>query len=367
MKPNLLFVNSITIYGGGEVWMINTMSELIFRGYSVTLICKNEAEIISHATKAGIDVYPCRMSGDLDPFSISGIVKIMRRKKIDIALVNTSKDLRLCGIARWFSKRTKIIARQGIDYPLKNTFRYKLSYNKFADSIVANSEATKQTMLKNAPWLDEEKINIIYNGINPEIFSVESTRNLRSEFGFTDTDILLGFVGRLSVQKGIEYLLDAFLLLYEKYQNAHLLIVGDGELKDQVKRFSIEHNVEKNIHLLGFRNDIHDIMRTIDIFVLPSLWEGFGIVLIEAMASSKPCVASEISSIPEIVLENETGILVPPKKSKAIADALIKLISDPFLRKKFGENGQRIVKEKFTIDGMINKYENLFNELYSSK
>src|SRR5690606_34928930 len=220
--------NSITIYGGGEVWMITAMKEFIKKGYSVTLVCKNESHIIKHSKRAGIETIPINISGDLNPFTILKLRKIFRKKEINVVIANTGKDLRLSGIASLFLKNIKVIARQGIDYPLKNNLRYKIVYNKLADKIVANSEATKSTMLKSAPWLKPESVKVIYNGINPDIYQKEKTNNLKNEFGFEDDDFVLGFVGRLSIQKGIKYALEGFKIVNEKYNNVRLLICGDG-------------------------------------------------------------------------------------------------------------------------------------------
>ena len=360
MKPNLLFINSITIYGGGEVWMITAMKEFVKLGYDVTLVCKKEAAIIEHAAAEGIKTIPINISGDLNPVTIFKLYNIFRKKSINVVIANTGKDLRLSGIASLFLKNIKVIARQGIDYPLKNNLRYKIAYNYLADKIVANSEATKTTMLKSAPWLKPDKVKVIYNGIDTSIYKAENTKNLRNEFGFAKGDFVIGFVGRLSVQKGVQYALEAFKSVYEKHLNTRLLICGDGELRGDVEKFVFENKLESKIHLAGFRNDIPNIMKTIDVLLTPSLWEGFGIVLIEAMAAGKPCVATQTSSIPEIVEDGVNGFLVPPKESKQIAEALIRLLSDPQLVRKMGQAGIEIVNKKFTIVKMITEYKKLF-------
>jgi glycosyltransferase involved in cell wall biosynthesis len=364
MKSNLLFINSITIYGGGEVWMINAMKEFASRGYKVLLICKPESEIKNCALKEGIDTITMSIAGEGDPFTIYKLLKIIKQKKIDFIITNTAKELRLSGIVSKLSGRTKVIARQGIDYPLKNTLRYRFTYNLLADAIVANSEATKKTILKNAPWLNPDKVKVIYNGIDTDLYSQANTKSLRDEIGFSNDDKIIGFAGRLNVQKGVKYLLEAFKVVAEKSSSAKLLIVGKGDLETYVKEFTAKHNLKSRIHFAGFREDIPNIMRTIDILVLPSLWEGFGIVLIEAMAAGKPCVATNISSIPEIMMDGENGFLVPPENTQAIADALMKLVSDEKLSERLGRKGSEIVNEKFTIDRMIRNYEKLLNQSY---
>ena len=360
MKPNLLFINSITIYGGGEVWMLTAIEEFIKKEYNVTLVCKKGAEIITHAIGTCTEVLPLDISGDLNPFTIFKLRQIIRKRKISVVIANTGKDLRLSGIATLLIRNITVIARQGVDYPLKNNFRYRFAYNNLAAEIVANSEATKQTMLKNAPWLNADRIKVIYNGIYSEAYNKNKTKDLRKDIGLNENDFLIGFVGRLSVQKGIHYALEAFKIVSEKFNNVHLLICGEGELKNDVEKFILKNKLQNKVHLLGFRKDIPDIMRTIDVLLTPSLWEGFGIVLIEAMASGKPCVATKTSSIPEIVADGESGFLVPPRDSQSIAEALAKLISNPQLVREMGQAGLRIVNDKFTIDRMIKEYEALF-------
>jgi glycosyltransferase involved in cell wall biosynthesis len=367
MKPNLLFINSITLYGGGEVWMLTVMKELAKRDYKVTLICKSKAEIIKYANKDGIDVLPIRIAGDFDPLTISKIAGIYQKRKIDIVIANVGKDIRLAGLAAKFISSVSVIALHQVDREIKNNLSYRITYNSLADLIVVNSVATKNTLLKSAPWLVGEKINVVYHGIDYQKYSQTNTTDLKSQLGLAQDNLVIGFVGRLNVQKGIKYLLDGFKLIAEISRNVHLVIAGTGELEGMIKEFVSKFNLENRIHLLGFRKDIQDLMKTFDIFLLPSLWEGFGIVLIEAMAAGNPIVATNTSSIPEIVEDGRNGILVPPENAEAICDVLVKLISEPELRIKFGKEGQKIVREKFTIERMINDYENIFDEITETK
>lgn len=362
MSLNILFINSISIYGGGEVWMITAAKELIKRGHNLSIICKPDSQLKIFAEKNNISVIPLKIQGDLDPSTIKKLIRIIHEKKTDIILANTGKELRLSGVSAKLAGRGKVIARHGIDYPLKNKFRYKVTYNYLTDIIIANSEATKKTLLKNAPWLNPQRIKVIYNGINADNYDTKNSKDLRNELNIPHNVPLIGFTGRLSVQKGIKYLLDAFLLLKEKI-NAHLLITGDGELEEEINSFINKNKLNDSVHLTGFREDINNVMRTIDLLVLPSLWEGFGIVLIEAMAAGKPCITTQISSMPEIVVDNVTGIIVPPANHKSLADTMFKILWDKETAERMGREGLRIVKEKFSLDKMINEYEKIFRNL----
>jgi glycosyltransferase involved in cell wall biosynthesis len=319
--------------------------------------------MIEHTKGTGIEIHTINMSGDFNPKTISQLKTIFKKNNINIIFANVGKDIRLAGLAARFIKGISVIALHQVDRAIKNNLRYRFTYNFLADIIVVNSLATKATMMKSAPWLIDKKIQVVYHGIDTDKYKKENTTSLRNSLGLVDEDIIIGFVGRLNVQKGIKYMLDAFRLVSDKYKNVHLLIAGTGNLENTIKDFASKFGLENKIHLLGFRHDIPNLMRTFDVFMLPSLWEGFGIVLIETMAAGNPCVATNTSSIPEIVTDSKSGILVPSENSELIADAILKLISDPVLRKEYGREGQKIVQQKFTIERMINDYEKLFQKL----
>ena len=343
--------------------MVTALSELMKRGHRVGLVCRPDAKIISHARGKNIEVITLKFRGDLDPLSIYQMTRILRKRNINIILTNTYKELRICGFAAKLIKVPPlVISRQGIDYPLKNKLHYRFFYNVLTRSIVANSEATKKTLLLNAPWLDPDKIKVIYNGIDPELFDSKSTKSIKGSLGIEEESILIGFIGRLNVQKGIKYLIDAFKLVTDDFKNVHLIIAGTGDLENTIKTAAKNYELTDKIHLLGFRKDVQNIINGIDMLVLPSLWEGFGIVLIEAMAAGKPCIASNISSMPEIVVHNKTGYVIPPKDTENLAKAIINLIQNPSLAKKMGGEGRKLTQKKFSLQKMIDQYEQLFYE-----
>jgi glycosyltransferase involved in cell wall biosynthesis len=269
VKPNILFINSITIYGGGEIWMLTTAKELMKRGFKVTIVCPPDAEIIKHANNEGIEVLPLRIAGDLDPFTIKKIISVLRKNKIEIVIANVGKDIRLAGLAAKFMSHVSVIALHQVDRAIKNNLRYRFTYNSLADMIVVNSLATKRTMMESASWLPDKKIKVVYHGIDFEKYSEAKTIDLREKLGLSFDDVIIGFVGRFSIQKGIKYLLDGFRLVAEKNRNAHLVIAGTGELEKMIKEFKAKYNLENKIHLLGFRTDIPNLMRAFDIFLLP--------------------------------------------------------------------------------------------------
>lgn len=359
MKLKLLFVNSIKLMGGGEVWTINTIKELINRGHSVTLICEDDSAIKQKAIQNGIEVISFKFKGDFDPPSVYKLNRIINTRKIDIIITNMHKEQRLCGAAAKMSGNAKVISVRHVDIPIKNNLYYRFTYNTLTDKVVVNSFATKNTLLSSASWLRQDKIKVIYHGIDTKLFAV-SGKSTREELNIPNDKPVIGFVGRLNVQKGIVYMMDAFKIIKGKIPDAQLLIAGTGDLYEEIVKKSDEYGYSNSVYLLGFREDIPDILNSIDVLLLPSLWEGFGLVLIEAMACGKPCVTTSVSSMPEIVEDGVSGFILPPKDPAALAEACCKLLTNPQLADDMGKQGKWIVNEKFTLKKMIYEYEDLF-------
>ena len=359
---NILFINSIRMFGGGEVWMLTVLRELKKRGHRVSLVCRPKTELLRKALENGIDVKALRMQSDFDPIAIWRLFRFISDKRINVIFTNMDRELRVGGIAGRLTGVKAIIPRRGIDYPLKDKWRYRFAYNVLASGIIANSKATKRALLREAPWLQSERIRVIYNGIDLSGYS-RSTKNVRDELCIPANVPIIGFVGQLDERKGIRYLLEAFSIVHRTIPETYLLMVGKGQLESFIRE---EARKEGNVVIAGFRDDVNEIMQTVDILALPSLWEGFGIVLIEAMAAGKPVVATDVSSMPEIVQHNKNGFLVPSEDSESLAGALLKLLDDKSLAFQMGRAGRKIIEERFTLSGMIHELEDLFYENVNS-
>lgn len=356
----ILFINSIQMFGGGEVWMLRTLRALQERGHQVWLCCRPETELAKRAVAQGVPVKLLVFRGDFDPVTIALLARFMKQEHIEVVLTNMDKELRLGGLAAKIAGVPAVFPRRGIDYPLKNRWRYRLAYNVLATRVIANSEATKQALLRNAPWLDSERIEVIYNGIDMQPFLQPSGRCLRTEWGVPQEAPLLGFVGQLDERKGIEVLLKAFGRVYRQMPQVRLVLAGRGSLQEMIESEMRRQNWGSAVLLPGFMDDVISVMQAIDILLLPSLWEGFGIVLIEAMAAGKPVISTNTSSMPEIIVDGHTGYLVPPGDSKGLADRAIALLQNPSLREQFGNAGRERAIELFTLERMIDQLENLF-------
>ncbi len=350
------------MWGGGEVFLMDLMTGMKQRGHSVTLLCRPGTELAERAAGKGFDVETMRIGGDFDPLVILQTMRLMKKKNIEAICTNMDKELRFGGIAAKLAGVPGVVPSREIDYPLKNSLRYRFAYNVLATCLVVNSVATQTTVLKSAPWLDKTRTRIIYKGIDLAPFDTPPTRSLHAELGLPAATRFVTFLGQLDERKGIRYLLDAWNTIHAQFPGTMLLMAGVGPMQSLLESFIAEHHLTNSVRLLGFRNDVPDILKQSALLVLPSLWEGFGYVLVEAMAARTPTIATATSSIPEIVAHGKSGLLVPVKNASALADAMASILSDEAMAKAMGAAGRHIVEQNFTIDVMIDKFERVFRE-----
>ncbi len=356
----ILFLNSIQMFGGGEIWMLRALRALQQRGHEVWLCCRPHTELAERAADAGIPVKLVRFRSDFDPWCILQLVRFMRRHRIEVVLTNMDKELRNAGVAAKLAGVRAVIPRRGIDYPLKNRWRYRFAYNVLATHVLANSHATKRALLQNAPWLDAERIEVIHNGIALDAFVQSARHSFRKEWKIPAQAPVLGFVGQLDERKGLGVLLSAFELIRQRLPEARLVLAGEGPLREMIESAARERGWEENVVLAGFVDDVAAVMQAIDVLVLPSYWEGFGIVIIEAMACGRPVITTNLSSMPEIVEDGRTGYLIPPGEAQALAEHALTLLQDRALRERMGTAGRERAAQHFSHDMMIARLEALF-------
>ena len=214
-----------------------------------------------------------------------------------------------------------------------------------------------------------EKVNVVHYGLEYSWLSdddITSARlELRAELGLEADAQLLGMVCRLTEQKGIPYALESLRRIRSDFPRAHLVIAGDGDKAAELRRLTSALGIADRVHWLGWRPDAAELMAAFDVLLVPSLWEGFGLVLLEAMARRVPVIASRVSAIPEVVLDGETGVLIETRDVDGLVQALTRLLNDRALRKYMGLLGAARLEERFSVermvDGTIAVYERLEN------
>ncbi len=244
--------------------------------------------------------------------------------------------------------------------------RWKRPVDRMADrrlaavsaAVIANCEAVKQYCV-DVIGIPADRMRVICNGMDLSRFDAAFVRALRE-----GVRLRVGTVARLEPQKGISYLLDAMDLLRSSGVDAELWIVGDGPDRPALDAaVQSSQRLSECVRFLGRRDDVPALLGQIDLFVMPSLWEGLPNAVMEAMAARLPVVATNVDGTPELVIDGETGLLVPPRSAEALADAIAKLLADGALRLRMGQAGRQRVEQQFTEDRMIAETEALYREL----
>jgi glycosyltransferase involved in cell wall biosynthesis len=345
----IFFVNTNKTWGGGEKWHLETAIALRNKGFEVAILALKRKELFEKAISAGIRTLPVHVSNIsfLNPFNLVRLVTFMRKENPEVVILNFSADIKTIGVAAKFAGIRNIIYRRGSAIPIRNTIINRLLYKRVITRIIANSKETMHTILQhNKTMVPAEKIDVIYNGIDLEKLDRIPVREYYTR---KHNEIIIGNAGRLVAQKGQKYLIEIASALHRKKIDFIMLIAGEGPLDISLKQMAAKAGIENRIIFLGFIDNIKAFMENIDIFALPSLWEGFGYVLLEAMACSKPIVAFNLSSNPEIVVQNETGYLIDNLDIVKFTGKIELLINNPGIRESFGQAGRKRVKEMFEL------------------
>ncbi|MCJ7497128.1 MAG: glycosyltransferase family 4 protein [candidate division Zixibacteria bacterium] len=369
-RYKILFLNSIreNVWGGGENLIYNYSAHLTKRGHKIYIAGRKNSEFLSHFSPEKVNLIPLKIRGDFDPVNIFFLARLMSREKIDFLWVNFNKDLRLGGIASRIIRGLKIIWGMGVLLP-ETSLVHRLTGKFLPDKIVVPSQNLKD-QLGRFPWLKPDKIEVITNGIDLSLFNYDLIKEREKLFHRYNLDpklTLIGVSARLVKAKGHRYLLQALPEIIKVHPDIKLFIAGDGSEKEHLIELSRKLNLDDYVIFAGYIKEIFETMAGFDLLVLPSIIEPFGLVLAEGMALKKPIVATRVGGIPEVIQDQKTGILVLPEDPHSLASAIITLLKDRNLATRLGEKGRERVEKLFTIEKMINRIEELLDEMYQQK
>ncbi|GJL65082.1 MAG: glycosyl transferase [Nitrospirales bacterium] len=229
--------------------------------------------------------------------------------------------------------------------------------------IIALTEAEKHEHLQ-CHVGRADQFRSVFSGIDVTQYRAASVarQNSPHRFGCSVNAMVVGSVGWLTSIKGHQYLIEAIAKLKPRYPQLHCLIVGSGPLREELSKLAAGHSVASAVHFLGHMEDIPSCLAAMDAFVLPSLNEGMGRALIEAMAAGLPVIASNVGGVPAIVQDGQTGLLVPPGNSDALAEALERYLQSPEWANMIGAAAQEYISTRFDVSSMVRGVESVYDE-----
>ncbi len=361
MKKICYVIGTLEI-GGTERQLLKLCSYIdkkIFLPVVISLRCggflKDDFE------KVGIKVIEAGKRCKIDFLFFGRLMCILYREKPDILQTFMFTSNTWGRIAGFLCRVPVIIACERSTDIWKKWFHFFIDTlcGFFTDAIVCNCVTVKQHYEKKIKPV-AKKLIVIPNGIEIEDKQPVAPSGLKKE------KIVLT-AGRLSPEKGLEYLIKAARMVLNKMENVRFIIAGDGPLKNELEQMADEYGITYNVTFTGYQKDVKNLIAMSDVVVLSSLWEGLPNILLEAMALKKPVIATAVGGVREIVKNGETGFLVQPACASELAQKIINVLLDKTGSLTIGDNGYVFVKKNFDIKKMVSSYEHLYEKLLVKK
>lgn len=355
--------------GGLESVLSNIVLNLNKKLFNVdVIVLAGKGKIGDELEKNGVFLRLLNVSNYHRPSSLNKILRTLRTGKYDIVHTHgyfASTSVRTAAFLARVPVILSHVHNTHVTYAPRH-LRMERALSYITDIIYCCSNAVREFVIKSEK-IQTKKIRVLYNGTREPV-QKEPTKIPHLPVSINSSDKIIINVARLVKQKGHEILIEAASKVIMIQPNTIFLIAGDGPLKGQLEKQINKLKLDGNVFLLGERRDVWSLLNIADIFALPtSGWEGLGLSLVEAMAMGLPLVGSRLGGIPEVIENGLNGILVAPKDSDQLANALIKLLDNEILAKKMGKTGVRLYREKFSLEHMIKTLEEDYLALIKEK
>jgi glycosyltransferase involved in cell wall biosynthesis len=351
--------------GGLELYCLNIAAQLQRRGHEVTLWLTRDSKMAKSPLASDLSVKLFREPGRIDPIFAFHAGRLIREHQYEILHLHRSKDLSTFALLK---SPPRLMTLHMYSRLSKRDLYHRLIYRRL-DRLLTITEMMRGTVLRTLP-VKPDRVQTLYHGVDIEELksSAGDLEQTRQRFGIPPEAFLVGLVGRLEPMKGQEVLLKAIVRLYQRYPRLHAILVGglstaflgyDNYLADLAR----ELNVSDRIHIAGFQTDTAPIFAALDLFVLASEQESFGLVLLEAMAQGVAVIATEAGGVAEIIQDSAEGLLTSYGDDLALAEAISRLMDDDALRRRLALAGYHTICEKFCLARHLDGLEAHFTSI----
>lgn len=363
----VLHIIDTTGPGGAETVFINLASQMRQRGYHSIVVIRGKGWVYEQLLKHGFDPIILDMKGSFDHRFLRKLIALVKTHNVDLIQSHLLGSNIYSSVAGWLTRTPVISTFHGfVDVDSGERFRWLKFFlvNLGSKYCVFVSEFLKKGFWKTSN-ISKRKSTVIYNGIDVERFQIDEAMRttVREELGVTDQDIVVGSVGNIRPAKGYEFLLDAAAILKERGLKLRFVVIGAGgnELHKRLEEKRQSLALEQTVEFIGFRESPEKYLTSFDIFLLSSSSEGFSISTIEAMSVGIPVICTASGGPEEIVEHGKTGLLVKPESAQAIADGIQGLLEEKTVKRtELVTQAKLDVKAKYSLEAMLNKYEQLY-------
>jgi glycosyltransferase involved in cell wall biosynthesis len=347
-----LHIDTARGWRGGQSQVLHIVLGLRAIGHRAALVAHPDGELLRRMSE-GLDLIPIAARGEVDLAAAWRLSRVLKQLAPDVIHAHEPHAVAMASTALSILSPTPkppLIASRRIGSPMaKNSFsRWKYSQ---IDCFIANSIAIRDRLV--GEGIPRAKLTIVHEGVDVERIVRMKAANVHAAFYLPTHAPIVGNVAALVPHKGHHHLIEAAALVIRDVPDARFVIVGDGELREALERQIRDKHLERHVFLAGFRADALELTKGFDVFAVSSTTEGMCAALIDAMAASKPAVATDAGAIAEVMVDGETGFLVPPRDHAAMAARLVTLLKDAGLRSWMGGAGLARVRARFTVERMV--------------
>ncbi len=347
-----IHIDTARTWRGGQNQVLLTVNGLRAMGQRASLIAHPDGELRRRAAE-GLDLIPIAPRTEMDLSAAWRLSRVVKRLRPDVVHAHDAHGTAMASLGLSLGSPTPapaLIVSRRVDFHLnRNSFsRWK---HRQVDFFIAASEAIRKMLV--ADGVPSERAVTVHEGIDLEHVLAAPPVNVHQAFWLPHQAPVVGNVAALVPHKGHRHLIEAAHLVVREMPDTRFIILGEGELREQLERQIRDYHLEKHVLLPGFRTDVIGCIKGFDLFVMSSVTEGLGTSLLDAMACSRASVATRAGGIPELVEAGRTGVLVEPRDHAAMAREIVRLLKDDGLRRQMGEAARTRVAERFTVERMI--------------
>ena len=348
---------------GGEQQMAYLMEGLARRGHRVEAALQPDGDAFGRLAAKGLSVHAIPMRGEADPIAVLALARRMSAARADVVHCHTSHAHTLGVLASRLAGRPVVIVSRRVDFSIfRNSFLglNGIKYRAGVDRIVCVSDAVKGVLVRDG--LLPDRLCVVRSAIDPRRVLDASPVDVHARLGIDRKAKIVLAVGALVPHKGHRHLVEAMPALVGAVPDAHVVIAGDGPLREEISELSKALWVDRRLSMPGYVDDVAGWFHAVSVFAMPSLEEGLGTSVLDAMAAGVPVVASNAGGLPEMVRDGLDGLLVPPGDPTSLAKALARVLTDPAEHARLSEAARRRVAEEFHVDRMVEQTLEVYEE-----
>jgi len=363
----ILQISSASSFGGGERYLVDLSNSLAARGHEVFAVVRPNSPLPYQLKLPKENIKHIALRNALDAPSARHLDHFVKQHQIEVIHAHMARDYSLAAYATRRNPPSRLFVTRHVLFPLSSLHSRTLAH---ATCVIAVSEAVGR-QLSSQRLVEQDRIAVVRNGIDVDRFDHAFKNFNKSSFlqklVLPENTLLVGSIGELRALKRHDDFIRAAALVSKEFQDAHFVIAGidtspKGEVRHALKRLVTQLQLQDRVHFLGWLDDAEQLLFALDVFVSASETESFGLAIAEAMTAHTAVVATATEGASEVVVENETGFLVPIGDVDKLAEGIARLLRDNDLRNSFGKRGRQVVEERFSLERMVDEIERLYQK-----